>query len=221
MKLLVVEDNEKTAMLLTKCLVEEGFLVEVCHDGEDGLEQALSNQHDLVILDLNLPFRDGWWVLLQLRQKENRTPVLILSANSAVDSRVRGLNLGADDYLVKPFALAELVARVRVLMRRRAAQDLVKLEFEDLHVDVSQNKVTRGDQTIELSPKELLLLCLLLRHQGELLSRSIITEKVWDMNFEADSNVVDVLVGRLRSKLDLHFDRKLIHTVRGRGYVLR
>jgi two-component system, OmpR family, copper resistance phosphate regulon response regulator CusR len=221
MKLLVVEDNEKTALILTKGLLEEGFVVDVCSDGEDGLEQALNNLHDLMILDLNLPLRDGWSVLNELRQQRNHMPVLVLTASAAIDLRVKGLNLGADDYLVKPFALAELVARVRVLLRRRAAQNVVELAFADLIVDAAHNKVMRGDHPIDLTPKEFLLLTLMLRHQGEILSRSVISEQVWDINFDADSNVVDVHVGRMRSKLDGPFERKLIHTVRGRGYVLR
>lgn len=221
MKLLVAEDNEKTALVLFKGLTEQGFVVDISHDGEDALEQALGGAHDLIILDLNLPHRSGWSVLTELRRKAICTPVLVLTANSSIDHRVKGLDLGADDYLIKPFAFAELVARVRVLLRRRAVQDAVNLQYADLQVDVTHHKVMRGDHAIELTPKELLLLSLLLRHQGEILSRSIITEHVWDMNFDADSNVVDVHVRRLRSKVDDPFDTKLIHTVRGRGYVLR
>lgn len=221
MKLLVVEDNEKTALVLFKGLTEQGFVVDICHDGDDALEQALGGLHDLIILDLNLPHRSGWSVLSELRGKAVRTPVLVLTANSSIDHRVKGLDLGADDYLIKPFAFAELVARVRVLLRRRAVHDAAKLKYADLQVDLTHHKVLRGEHAIELTPKELLLLSLLLRHQGEILSRSIITEHVWDINFDADSNVVDVHVRRLRAKVDDPFDSKLIHTVRGRGYVLR
>lgn len=221
MKLLVVEDNEKTAAVLTKGLVEQGFVVDISHDGEDALLQAMAGAHDLIILDLNLPYRSGWSVLAALRQQGKHTPVLVLTASGEVDQRVEGLNLGADDYLTKPFAFAELVARVRVLLRRRETPYVVNFEYGDLRVDVTRNGVVRSGQSIELTPKEFLLLSLLLRHQGEILSRSIITEQVWDMNFEADSNVVDVHIRRLRSKIDDPFDVKLIHTVRGRGYVLR
>lgn len=221
MKLLVVEDDAKTVRLLVKGLTEEGFAVDFCRDGESGLDLALAANHDLIILDVMLPLMDGWSLLTRVRQLCCLTPVLMLTAHDSVEHRVRGLSLGADDYLIKPFAFAELLARIRSILRRSSVPDPGVLCFADLQVDVRRHKVVRGKATIELSTKEILLLELLLRHQGEVLSRTYIAEQVWDMNFDSDSNVIDVNIRRLRSKADDPFLRKLIHTVRGRGYVLR
>lgn len=221
MKLLVVEDDAKTVRFLEKGLTEEGFVVDVSTDGESGLELALAAEHDLLILDVMLPLLDGWALLSEVRRQHCLTPILMLTARDQVEHRVRGLSLGADDYLVKPFAFAELVARIRCILRRSVASDPVLLSFADLHVDMRRHKVVRGNAMIELSPKEILLLELLLRHQGEVLSRTYIAEQVWDINFDSDSNVIDVNIRRLRSKIDDPFPRELIHTVRGRGYVLR
>lgn len=221
MKLLVVEDDAKTVRYLEKGLTEEGFVVDFCRDGENGLDLALTANHDLIVLDVMLPLVDGWSLLAEVRQRRCPTPVLMLTACEAVEHRVRGLSLGADDYLIKPFAFAELVARIRTILRRSAGSDPGVPNFADLQVDMRRHKVLRGKVPIELSTKEILLLELLLRHQGEVLSRTFIAEQVWDMNFDSDSNVIDVNVRRLRSKVDDPFARKLVHTVRGRGYVLR
>jgi two-component system copper resistance phosphate regulon response regulator CusR len=221
MKLLLIEDDAKTVRFLKKGLTDEGYVVDVTGDGESGLTLALSGEHDLIILDVMLPLIDGWSILSRLRQRHFTTPILMLTAREAVEYRVKGLSLGADDYLVKPFAFAELVARVRSLLRRSTVLRPGPIAFGDLLIDVPRHRVMRGKRKIELSTKELLLLELLVRHQGEVLTRTYIAEQVWDMNFDSDSNVVDVTVGRLRSKIDDKFSTKLIHTIRGRGYVLR
>jgi len=221
MKLLLIEDDLKTVRSLKRGLTDEGFIVDTARDGEAGLDLALTQEHDLIILDVLLPLLDGWSVLGQIRQRKCGTPILMLTARDAVEYRVRGLVMGADDYLIKPFAFAELVARIRTILRRTTSIKSEALSFSDLSVDVRRHKVVRARKPIDLSTKEILLLELFLRHQGEVLSRTYIAEQVWDMNFDSDSNVVDVNVRRLRSKLDDPFPRKLIHTVRGRGYVLR
>lgn len=221
MKLLVVEDDPRTASLLRKGLSEAGFIVDVAPDGLDGLELASSGVHDLVILDVMLPQLNGWQVLANLRQHDKRLPVLMLTSQESVEHRVRGLSLGADDYLVKPFSFEELLARVRSIFRRTSVTPANVLAYEDLSVDVRRFKAHRGETCVDISVKEFQLLELLLRHQGEVLSRTFISERVWDMNYDSDSNVVEVNIGRLRAKIDDPFDRKLIHTVRGRGYVLR
>ncbi len=221
MKLLIVEDDHKTVKYLQKGLTEEGFVVDACDNGEDGLEYALDNQYDLIVLDIMLPGRDGWSVLVEMRRRDCNTPVLILTAREAVEYRVRGLSLGADDYLIKPFAFAELLARIRCVLRRSSTLKPEALNFEDLFVDPRRHKALRGNVNIDLSTKELLLLELLVARSGEVLSRTFIAEQVWDMAFDADSNVVDVNIRRLRAKIDDPFPRKMIHTVRGRGYVIR
>jgi two-component system copper resistance phosphate regulon response regulator CusR len=221
MKLLVIEDDPKTGRLLQKGLTEEGFVVDICRKGDDGLHHALVGDYDLIVLDVMLPGLDGWSILAEMRRQGCATPVLMLTARDAVEHRVKGLTLGADDYLVKPFAFSELVARIRSILRRGVAPVPDVLKFGDLHLEPRRHKATRGDISIELSNREILLLELLLRHQGEVLSRSYIEDRVWDMAFDSDSNVVDVYVRRLRAKIDEPFPRKLIHTVRGRGYVLR
>ena len=220
MKILVIEDETKTAKFLKKGLGEAGFVVDVAGDGAEGLNLALGLEFDLIVLDLMLPALDGWQVLSRLREKNRQALVLILTARDAVHERVRGFDLGADDYLVKPFAFSELLARVHSLLRRAAPRPQKTLCMADLEIDVLRHRATRAGQRLDLTTKEFLLLSLLARRAGEVLSRTLIAEAVWDMNFDSDTNVVDVNVRRLRSKVDDPFPLKLIHTVRGAGYVL-
>jgi two-component system, OmpR family, copper resistance phosphate regulon response regulator CusR len=220
MHILVIDDEEKTARFLKKGLGEAGFVVDVAANGEDGLQLALEMQFDLLILDVMLPRLDGWQVLTRLRQANRATHVLLLTARDAVHERVHGLELGADDYLVKPFAFSELLARVRTLLRRPAARTQDTIRIADLEMDLLRHRASRSGKRLELTAKEFLLLSLLARRAGEVLSRALIAEAVWDMNFDSDTNVVDVNVRRLRSKVDDPFPRKLIQTVRGAGYVL-
>jgi len=221
MKLLVVEDDPKAARFLKKGLGEEGFVVDVCHDGEQGLQAALTGQYGLMVLDVMLPTMDGWGVVEEMRARACDTPVLMLTALDSVSHRIRGLSHGADDYLVKPFAFGELTARIRAVLRRRSGMSAQALRFEDLVVDAKRGFAERSGRILDLTPKELQLLELLMLHQGEILTRTYIAEAVWEMSFDGDSNVIDVNIRRLRAKADDPFERKLIHTVRGRGYVLR
>jgi len=220
MKLLVVEDEEKTAGYLRKGLQENGFVVDVADNGEDGFHQAKSSHYDLVILDVMLPQRDGWSVAQSLRASGKQTPILFLTARDSVQDRVKGLELGADDYLVKPFAFSELLARVRSILRRGPNRESDELVIGDLTIDFRKHKAQRAGKRLDLTPKEFALLSLLARHAGEVLSRTLIAEQVWDMNFDSETNVVDVHVRRLRSKVDDPYETKLIQTVRGVGYVL-
>lgn len=220
MKVLVIEDDPKASLYLSKGLTEHGFVIDVAADGEDGLHLASTGAYDLVILDVMLPRRDGWSVLAELRGRGRETPVLLLTAKDAVADRVKGLELGADDYLVKPFAFSELLARVRTILRRGPGRQPERLHVADLDLDLARHKAARAGRRLDLTPKEFLLLALLVRRAGEVLSRTLIAEQIWDMNFDSDTNVVDVHVRRLRSKIDDPFEKKLIHTVRGVGYVL-
>ena len=220
MKLLVVEDEEKSATYLKKGLGEQGFVVDVAHDGEEGLHLATSGEYDLIVLDVMLPNRDGWQLLTALRASRKETPVLFLTARDGVEDRVKGLQLGADDYVVKPFAFSELVARIYTILRRGGPKASLVVNIGDLSIDFVRHRVERGGRRVDLTPKEFLLLSLLARRAGHVLSRTLIAEQVWDMNFDSDTNVVDVHVRRLRAKVDDPFERKLIHTIRGVGYVL-
>ena len=220
MKLLIVEDELKTVTYLRKGLTEQGFVVDVSEQGEEGLFTASTTGFDLIILDVMLPERDGWSVLTELRRTGNKTPVLFLTARDSVQDRVKGLELGADDYLIKPFAFSELLARIRNILRRSPSRHPDVVQVADLEIDFIRHKASRAGQRLDLTPKEFALLSLLARRQGEVLTRTLIAEQVWDMNFDSDTNVVDVHVRRLRSKADDPFAKKLIHTVRGVGYVL-
>lgn len=220
MRILVVEDEKKTAAYVSKGLTENGADVETVGDGEGGLLKALAGSFDLILLDIMLPGRDGWSVLSELRQRGNHTPVLFLTAADAVEQRVRGLELGADDYLVKPFAFSELLARIRSVLRRAAQVMPQALCIADLELDLLRDRATRAGRRLDLTPKEFALLALLARRQGEVLTRTLLAEQIWDMKYAGDTNVVDVHVRRLRSKLDDPFPQKLLHTVRGVGYVL-
>jgi two-component system copper resistance phosphate regulon response regulator CusR len=219
MRILVVEDEPKTGEYLRKGLTESGYVVDLAVTGRDGLFQASEEAYDLMVLDVMLPGMNGWQVIQKLRETRE-TPVLFLTACDDIEDRVRGLELGADDYLVKPFAFAELLARVRTLLRRGPVRELEQIEIADLSIDVLRRRVMRHDNRIDLTPKEFTLLHLLARRQGEVLSRPQIASQVWDMNFDSDTNVVDVAVRRLRAKVDDPFPVKLIHTMRGMGYVL-
>lgn len=221
MKLLIVEDEPKTGQSLRQGLTEAGFLVELATDGLSGQTRAVSGEHDLVILDVMLPGRDGWQVLAAMREAGLQQPVLFLTARDAIEDRVQGLELGADDYLVKPFAFAELLARVRTLLRRGSPmpQD-TSLEAADLRLDLLSRRVERNGQRIDLTSKEFALLELLLRSQGEVLPKALIASRVWGINFDSETNVIEVAIRRLRAKVDDAFQPKLIHTIRGIGYVL-
>jgi heavy metal response regulator len=223
MRLLVIEDEPKLAAYLCKGLTEEGYVVDVAHNGVDGLHLAMEGEHDLLVLDGMLPGIDGLGLLAALRQSK-QTPVLMLTARVRVEDRVKGLQGGADDYLVKPFAFSELLARIQVLLRRarpdRSPEAASVLALADLQLDLLRRRATRGGRRLDLSAKEFTLLALLLRRSGEVLSRTEIAEQVWDMNFDSSTNVIDVAIRRLRAKLDAPFDRALLHTVRGMGYVL-
>jgi two-component system copper resistance phosphate regulon response regulator CusR len=219
MHILIVEDERTTREYLQKGLGESGYVVDTAADGVDGLHLALTGDYDLVILDVMLPGADGRQVLRALR-REKPTPVMFLTARDEVEDRVGGLELGADDYLVKPFAFAELLARVRTVLRRGAPREPEVLRIGDLEVDVIRRRARRGEDRISLTNQEFALLSLLARRAGEVLSRSFITSQVWDINFDTDTNVVEVAVRRLRAKLDDPYPRKLVHTVRGMGYVL-
>lgn len=219
MRILIVEDEPKAGEYLRKGLTESGFVVDWVQTGTEGVHFAQSEDYDLVVLDVMLPGLDGWQVVQQIRRSK-QTPVLFLTARDALDDRIKGLELGADDYLVKPFAFAEVVVRIRTLLRRGPLREAERIEISDMEIDVLKRRVTRAGERLDLTPKEFALLHLLASRPGEVLSRTLIASQVWDMNFDSDTNVVDVAIRRLRSKVDDRFPCKLIHTVRGMGYVL-
>ena len=221
MRMLVVEDEKKTASFIRKALQAEGFAVDVCANGHDALAAAKATPFDGIVLDIMLPGRDGLSVLRQLRENGNRTPVLLLSARGEVNERVEGLNAGADDYLPKPFVIAELVARVRALGRRSGENKSTVLRVADLTLDTVTHKAQRGDKIFELTAREFRLLEFLMRSPGRICSRMAIIEKVWDYDFDPGTNLVDVYIKRVREKIDDGFEPKLLQTVRGIGYVLK
>lgn len=220
MRILIIEDDPKTALYLRKGLREEGFSADLAHDGEEGLALATTVDYDLILLDVLLPGRDGWWVLRELARLRRSVPVILLTACGSVDDRVRGLRLGADDYLVKPFAFSELLARVRTVLRRGSDRSTEVIHVGDLEVDLLRQRVSRSGVWIRLTAKEYSLLSLLAERSGQVLSRTLIAETVWDLSFDSGTNVIEVLIRRLRAKIDDPFSCKLIHTERGRGYVL-
>jgi len=221
MRILVVEDNKKTAAFISKALKAEGFAVDALHDGDEALSAIATTPFDVVVLDIMLPGRDGLSVVRQLRARNNKTPVLLLSARGETNERVEGLNAGADDYLAKPFALEELIARVRALLRRGSETKSTTLRVADLTLDVATRTARRGGKTIELTSREYCLLELLMRSAGRICGRMVILEKVWDYNFDPGSNIIDVYIARLREKIDADSKVKLLHSVRGVGYVMK
>lgn len=220
MRILIIEDEQKTAAYLQKGLAESGFVADIAHEGDEGLFLATTLEYDLIILDVMLPVQNGWSVITRIRQNKIQTPVIFLTARDAVHDRVKGLELGADDYLVKPFSFSELLARVRAILRRGPNRQSEILRIADLEINLLRHKAIRGGQHLDLTPKEFALLSLMAHRAGEVLSRTLIAEQVWDMNFDSDTNVVDVAIRQLRRKVDDPFERKLIQTVRGVGYVL-
>ncbi|MEZ5538758.1 MAG: heavy metal response regulator transcription factor [Pseudomonadales bacterium] len=220
MKILLIEDEAKTGNYLKQGLTEAGYLTDWVQDGLTGMSCALQDDYALVILDVALPSFDGWQVLSAIRQAGKTLPVLFLTARDHVEDRIKGLDLGADDYLVKPFAFAELLARIRTLLRRGKQLEEDTLHIADLSLDLRRRRATRAEQRIDLTAKEFALLELLMRRSGEILPRSLIASQVWDMNFDSDTNVVEVAIKRLRNKVDAGFEQPLIHTVRGMGYVM-
>ena len=221
MHILIVEDEQKIAGFVRRGLMENGFVVDVAEDGEQGLEYALARKVDLIILDVALPKRDGWSIVTELRRAEIHTPVLFLTARDSVPDRVKGFDLGADDYLIKPFHFSELLARVRSLMRRTPERREETITVGDLEIDPRRHRVTRAGTALSLTPKEFSLLLYLASSAGDVVSRTEIVEHVWDINFDTGTNVVEVMMRRLRAKMDDPFEKKMIQTIRGVGYVLR
>ena len=221
MKLLIIEDESKIGNYMQQGLTEAGFIVDLARNGLDGHHLAMTEDYDLLILDIMLPDIDGWKILKSLREAERNIPVFFLTARDSVDDRVKGLELGADDYLVKPFAFSELLARVRALLRRGVAPaNETTLKIANLELDLMRRRAKRAGSHIHLTAKEFALLELLLRHRGEVLPRSLIASQIWDMNFDSNTNVIDVAIRRLRAKIDKDYEPRLIHTLRGMGYML-
>ena len=221
MRLLIIEDEKKVAGFIKKGLEEETYVVDVAYDGEEGLLLAQQGEYDLIILDLMLPVIDGLEVLSRLRAEKNDVPIILLTAKDSVEEKVTGLNKGADDYLTKPFAFSELMARIRVLLRRGKAEMKTELQIDNLTLDLVSHKVKRNGEEIELTGKEYSLLEYFLRNQGKVLTRTMIAEHVWDYNFDTFTNVIDVYVNHLRKKIDKNYPKKLLHTLRGVGYIMR
>jgi two-component system copper resistance phosphate regulon response regulator CusR len=219
MHILIIEDEKKTSAFLSKGLTESGYIIDSTENGDEGLLLALDISYDLIILDVMLPGRNGWSILSTIRQAGKQMPVLFLTAMDAVQYRVKGLELGADDYLIKPFAFSELLARVRLLLRRAPVRPSETLQIADLEIEFTRRKATRSGTRLCLTSKEFALLSLLMLRAGEVLSRTLIAEQIWDINFDSDTNIIDVAIRRLRRKVDDPFEKKLIHTVRGVGYV--
>ncbi len=221
MRILVIEDEKKVARFIKKGLEEEGYAVDLAFDGEEGLARVLDQVHDLIILDIALPKIDGLQVLKKLRERKVPTPVLLLTVRATIEDKVLGLDSGADDYLTKPFAFQELLARIRALLRRKAEAGPPLLQVEDLVLDPARHLVTRGGEKIDLTSKEFALLEYLMRNAGRVLTRAMISEHVWNYDFDTETNVIDVYVNYLRRKIDSAGEKKLIHTIRGSGYVLK
>ena len=220
MRILVIEDNQKTAAYLCTGLKENFFIAESAHDGQEGLFLATQHHYDVIVLDVMMPQVDGWTFIKKFREINQQTPVIFLTARDKVEDKVKGIELGADDYLVKPFAFSELLVRIRSLLRRSQAQTSDILQIANLTIDTQKHVATRENKRLSLSTKEFMLLLLLAKRSGEVLSRTYIAEQVWDIHFDSDTNVIDVAIKRLREKVDMPFETKLIHTVRGAGYVL-
>ena len=221
MRILVIEDEVKIAQFIKRGLKEEGYAVDVAGDGEEGHFMLSSNEYDAIILDLMLPKIDGLTLCRQLRKEGNQTPIIMLTAKDTVKDKVKGLDSGADDYLPKPFAFEELLARVRVLLRKKDSRVQTQLKVDELTLDLLTHKVTRGDREIDLTVKEYALLEYLMRNAGNIVTRTMISEHVWDINFDTFTNVIDVYINYLRNKVDSGFADKMIHTVRGKGYLLK
>lgn len=220
MRILLIEDNHQTAQYLSDALKENYFLPDVAHDGQEGLYLATNNKYDLIVLDVMLPIIDGFTLITRIRAINHDIPVIFLTAKDKVDDRVKGIELGADDYLVKPFAFSELLVRIRALLRRSQPRTSDIIVVGDLVLDTTKYKATRNNLALTLTAKEFILLAFLAKRAGEVLSRTYIAEQVWDINFDSDTNAIDVAIKRLRDKVDANFTKKLIHTVRGAGYVL-
>lgn len=220
MRALIIEDEIKTAQYLKKGLLEHGFVVDVAHRGDDGLHLSLTGDYVIIILDVMLPDQDGWSVITELRRSGKQIPVVFLTARDSLQDRIKGLELGGDDYVVKPFAFSELLTRIRTVLRRGPDRHPEIIRIADLEIDFHRHRATRNKKRLDLSPKEFLLLWLMARHAGEVLTRTYISEQVWDINFDSDTNIVDVAILRLRKRVDDQFSVKLIHSIRGVGYVL-
>jgi len=221
MRVLVIEDEKKVADFISNGLAEEGYAVDVAHDGDQGFFLATTNEYDAILLDIMLPKMDGITLCTKLRSEDNHTPILMLTAKDAIKDKVRGLDAGADDYLTKPFAFEELLARIRSLLRKKSLQQKTRFQVEDLVLDTITHTASRGENEIQLSVKEYSLLEYLMRNTGSVVTRTMIAEHVWDINFDTFTNVIDVYISYLRNKIDRGHETKLIHTVRGRGYVLK